>query len=198
VIDTSGSMADSIGGGSSKIQFAAAAAHAAVDFFPDSSSLGLWNFSTRPSPGTDWTELVPLGPLGSSGNGTTRRAAMIAAADSLPSRVGGSTGLYATTLAAFDAVRSGYDPDAINSVVLLTDGANTDTTGIDLPTLLSSLRAEANSSEPVPIITIAVGQDADVATLRKISAAAGGSTLTAAEPADIRDAVIDAIVRAGS
>ena len=181
----------------SKIQFAAAAAKAAVDFFPDTSSLGLWGFSVDRTPTADWSQLVSLGPLGSHVGGKTRRQALTAAAASLPSLTGGDTGLYKTTLAAFEAVRTGYDPSQVNSVVLLTDGANTDTSGIDLPTLLSRLRSESNSSRPLPIITIAVGDDADVNTLKKISAATGGKTYPVSEPGDIRDALLDAISASG-
>jgi hypothetical protein len=101
-------------------------------------------------------------------------------------------------LGAFTAVHTGYDPAAANSVVLLTDGSNTQSAGVDLATLLSTLRSQTSSSAPLPIITIAVGKDADTATLQQISAATGGTTLTAAQPADIRDAVLDALVNAGS
>ena len=83
--------------------------------------------------------MVPLGPLGST-VGTTRRQALIAAAATLPGRTGGDTGLYNTVLGAYNAVRTGYDPAAANSVVLLTDGSNTQTAGIDLATLLDTLR----------------------------------------------------------
>jgi Mg-chelatase subunit ChlD len=141
--------------------------------------------------------LVPLGPLGSQVGGKTRRQALTAAAANLPNLTGGETGLYKTTLAAYEAVRSGYDPSEVNSVVLLTDGANTDTNGIDLPTLLSQLRSESNRSRPLPIITIAVGEDADVNTLKQISAATGGKTYTVSEPGDIRGAFLDAIIKAG-
>ena len=127
VIDVSGSMADSIGGSQSKIEFAAAAEKAAIDFFPDTSSLGLWTFSAKSNPQNDWTQVVTLGPLGSTVNGTTRRQALIAAAATLPNRTGGDTGLYNTVLGAFEAVHTGYDPAAANSVVLLTDGSNTQT-----------------------------------------------------------------------
>jgi hypothetical protein len=198
VIDVSGSMAEDIGGGQSKIEFAADAEKAAIDFFPDSSSLGLWTFSAKSNPAQDWTQVVPLGSLGSTVNGVTRRQALSAAAATLPGRVGGDTGLYNTVLGAFNAVHTGYDPAAANSVVLLTDGSNTQSAGVDLATLLSALRSQTSSSAPLPIITIAVGKDADAATLQQISAATGGTTLTAAEPADIRDAVLDALVRAGS
>jgi Ca-activated chloride channel family protein len=197
VIDTSGSMADDIGGGESKIQFAADALKSALGFFPDTSSLGVWTFSAQSNPQDDWTDVVPLGPLGTSVGDQTRRQALAAAATSLPGRVGGDTGLYNTILAAYESVRSTYDPTEANSVVLLTDGSNTQTAGVDLASLLSTLRAQTSSTQPVPIITIAVGSDADVATLKQISAATGGSTLTAAQPEDIRDAVLDALVNAG-
>ena len=198
VIDVSGSMADSIGGNQSKIRFAADAEKAAIDFFPDTSSLGLWTFSAKSNPQLDWTQVVTLGPLASKVGTLTRRQALISAAATLPGRVGGDTGLYNTVLGAYQAVRTGYDPAAANSVVLLTDGSNTQTAGIDLATLLSTLRAQTKASAPLPIITIAVGKDADVATLQQISAATGGSTLTAAAPTDIRDAVLDALVHAGT
>ncbi len=130
MIDVSGSMSDSIGGGQSKIQFAADAEKAAIDFFPDTSSLGLWTFSAKSNPSQDWTQVVTLGPLASKVGTVTRRQALVAAAATLPGRTGGDTGLYNTVLGAYQAVRTGYDPAAANSVVLLTDGSNTQTAGI--------------------------------------------------------------------
>jgi Ca-activated chloride channel family protein len=197
VIDLSGSMAATIGGGQTKIQFAAAAERAAIDFLPDTSALGLWGFSVDRTPSTDWKQFVSVGPLDGKLGATTRRQALIAVSQTLPTSTGGDTGLYPTALAAYKAVRSGYDPASVNSVVLLTDGANTDTRGIDLATLLSTLRSETNANRPLPIITIAVGADADAATLRKISAATGGTEYTVAKPQDIRDVFLDAVIRAG-
>lgn len=196
VIDLSGSMNERAGG-STKIQFAASAARAAVDFFPDTSSLGLWGFSANRSGRRDWTELVSLGPLGSATSGGVRRSVLLGATGRLPRQTGGATGLYNTTLAAFERVRSGWDPADINSVVLLTDGANTDR-GITLAALLSRLRSETSTARPLPIITIAVGAGADVTTLRRISAATHGRTYTVANPADIRAAFLDALISAGS
>lgn len=197
VIDLSGSMRDSIGGGRTKIEFAAAAEQAAIKFFPDSSSLGLWGFSVDRTSTSDWTTLVPLGPLGDAVGATSRRQALIDAARHMPSLVGGNTGLYTTTLAAYDRVRSGYDPQSVNSVVVLTDGANTDTRGIDLTSLLERLRSERDARRPLHIITIAVGRDADTTTLHEISAATGGRSYVAVKPGDIQDALLDAIITAG-
>jgi Ca-activated chloride channel family protein len=197
VIDLSGSMADTIGGDQTKIELAAQAELAAIKFFPDSSSLGLWGFSVDRAPGADWTVLVPLGPLNGRVGATTRRAALAAAARTMPSIVAGNTGLYATTLAAYESVRTGYDPASVNSVVLVSDGANTDTRRVDLPTLLSRLRSETSATHPVPVITVAVGQDADIATLDKIAKATGGTAYTVTEPDEIRNAFLDAIIKAG-
>jgi Ca-activated chloride channel homolog len=197
VIDLSGSM-DERAAGSTKIRFAASAARSAVDFFPDTSSLGLWGFSANRSGSRDWAELVSLGPLGSVTTGGVRRSVLLRATARLPRQTGGATGLYSTTLAAYERVRSGWDPADVNSVVLLTDGANTDRTGVRLPGLLSRLRSETSASRPLPIITIAVGAGADVGTLRRISAATHGQTYTVANPADIRSAFLDALIAAGS
>jgi Ca-activated chloride channel family protein len=196
VIDLSGSMAEKAAG-STKIRFAANAARSAVTFFPDTSALGLWGFSVNRSGSRDWTELVSLGSLGSPTTGGLRRTRLLSAAARLPSQTGGNTGLYNTTIAAYEKVRSGWDPAFVNSVVLLTDGANTDHAGIHLAQLLGRLRSETSTARPLPIITIAVGPDADVATLRKISAATHGQTYTVTNPADIRSAFLDALISAG-
>ena len=82
-------------------------------------------------------------------------------------------------------------------MVLLSDGANTDTSGVDLVSLLSRLRSESNASRPLPIITLAVGADADAATLKKISAATRGTEYTVDQPGDIRAAFLDAIIKTG-
>ena len=109
--------------------------------------------------------------------------------------MGGGTGLYDTTLAAFRTVRVGYDPARINSVVLLTDGRNRDDDiGIGLPTLLRTLRAEFDPAQPVPIITIGMGPDANMAALRRISETTGGKAYSALDPNDIETVFLDAMI----
>ena len=194
VIDVSGSMADPAGNGSSKIEVAAKAAADAAGYFPDSSSFGLWAFSSGKAGGLPWRQLAPLVPLGSSVAGGTQRQALLAAAGRLPGLVGGDTALYDTALAAFEQVRNTYDPAKVNTVVLLTDGQNEYPSGLDLPGLLTKLRSLADPSRPVPIITIGVGSQADVATLQQISAATGGKAYSVRNPADIRGVFLDAIL----
>jgi hypothetical protein len=101
--------------------------------------------------------------------------------------------LYDTTLAAVRAVRAGWDPVRVNAVVLLTDGDDTDADGISLDQLLSTLRSEETSGQPVPVITIAYGDSAGAQSLAAISAATGGATYQASDPSRIRDIFLDAV-----
>ncbi|MGH8962536.1 MAG: VWA domain-containing protein [Jatrophihabitantaceae bacterium] len=189
VIDVSGSMNDNAGNGQSKIQLASQACVAAMTFVPDGWSAGLWSFSRQASPADDWTELVPVGPVSSD------RADLLDAARSLPTRVGGDTGLYDTALAAFERARDNYRSGRVNSVVLLTDGANLDPGGISLSSLLGTLKAEYSSTSPVHIVTIALGKDADAASLRQISAATGSVTHVVRDPTDVRTVLLRSVLR---
>jgi Ca-activated chloride channel family protein len=191
VIDVSGSMAQSADNGRTKIEVAAAATAGAVGYFPDSSAFGLWAFSSDLANGLPWAELAPLRPLGSP----TQRHRLVAAAGHLPALVGGNTALYDTALAAFEQVRNTYDPGKVNSVVLLTDGKNDYPQGLSLAQLQTKLRSLADPARPVPIITIGIGDQADIATLRQISAVTGGKTYVVHDPAEIRGVFLDAMLQ---
>jgi len=195
VVDVSGSMSDPAGNGQTKIQVAASAAATAVNYFPDTSSFGLWAFSSDQTANTPWSQRAPLAPLGAKANGVSHRAVLAGAAATLPSLVGGSTALYDTTLAAYEDVRNTYDSAKFNSVVLLTDGMNDYPAGISLATLLVRLRSLVDVAHPVPIITIGVGDQADIPTLRQISAVTGGKTYAVRNPADVRGVFVDAMLQ---
>ena len=187
-IDVSGSMGDTSGTALSKIALAAAAAQTAMSIVPDSWTLGLWAFSAHDPPATDWTELTPLSNVGSS------RPQLAAAAGTLPGRVGGNTGLYDTAWAAFQDVTRNYNPADVNVVALLTDGANVDPNGIDLPTLTSRLKAAYNPQRPVRIVTIGIGSQADAGALQAISNATHGQSYIVLNPVDIKSVLLQAIV----
>lgn len=187
-IDVSGSMRENSGNGKSKIQVVTAAAEAAMGFLPDDWSVGIWTFSQHDRPRTDWTELVPLGPV------QTQRRTLLSAAATLPSRVSGNTGLYDTTLAGFQDVSAHYDPASVNVVAVLTDGADADRDSIGLPALLSRLRAAYNPAKPVHIITIGIGSRADASALRSISEVTHGQSYIVKDPNQILGVVLDSII----
>jgi len=195
VMDLSGSMLDDAGNGQPRIKVASAALAAAVNFFPDSSDLGVWAFSSDQGRNSPWVELVPVGPLSQKLGSVTRRQKLVATAQSFPSRVHGATALYDTTLAAYRSAKAGYVPGKVNTIVLVTDGANDYPQGITLKQLTDQLRAFADPARPVPVIAIGIGNGVDSAALGKIASATGGKSYIVKDPADIRGVFLDAVLQ---
>jgi Ca-activated chloride channel family protein len=193
VVDVSGSMAAPVpgSGGSSRLDLALRAAGAGMELYPDTTEVGLWSFAQGASTTTDHQELVPIAPLTASGNGGREALALAMAA--LRPEPDAGTALYDTTLAAVRAVRTGWDPARVNAVVLLSDGVDNDAQGMGLDQLLATLRSEQASGQPVPVITIAYGQGSGADALAAISAATGGASYQASDPAQIRDIFLDAV-----
>jgi Ca-activated chloride channel family protein len=194
VFDVSGSMKQPVPGtGLTKMDLAKRAALRSLALFAPETNLGSWEFSTNLDGGRDWRETVPIGPMSAQvAPGKTRRDLLAARLTTLHA-TSGDTGLYDTSLAAYEYIRQHYVPDRLNLVVLLTDGINDDPGGgIDLKTLLAKLRAD-RGPQPVRFITIAYGADADTATLKKIAAATGGASFQARDPRDIDRVFVDVI-----
>lgn len=195
VIDVSQSMAQAAGSGQSRIEAAGAAAKAAVALLPDGAALGLWAFSSDQSPTTPWAQLVPLGPLAGPVGPVSRRQALLAAAGGLAGRLHGGTALYDTAFAAYQQVQRSYDPDKVNSVVLLADGRDDYQGGRTLAGLLSALRAAADPQRPVRVITIGIGSGADRPALAQIATATGGSYYQAGQADDLTAAFLAAVAQ---
>ena len=187
IIDTSGSMNEPMPGGQNRISVARDGALTGLALMPNTTSVGLWTFSLTA------TELVPLGPLGGLDNGVPQRLALQQAGATLPGRVGGSTALYDTALAGYEALKNGYDPTKVNAEVLITDGRNERAGGLDLNTLLSRLRAETDPTRPVEIIGIGIGPDADMPVLNQIAAVTGGKAYQALDAATFGAVFFDAL-----
>ncbi|WP_305094128.1 substrate-binding domain-containing protein [Prescottella sp. R16] len=193
VEDVSGSMAENAGP-ATRIALTVQASETGAKLFPDNAQLGLWAFSIGlGGGGKDYRELVPIRRLDETVDGATQRQKLTDAVRTLPTLVQGGTGLYDTTLAAFRKVKEGYDPGAVNSVILLTDGANEDPSSITLDNLLATLTREQDPARPVIVVTIGVTEDADAAVLQKISAATGGTSHIARTPAEIPGVFVDAM-----
>ena len=195
VYDVSGSMKEEVPGtgGRTKMDIVKIAAGQALGLFAPETNLGTWLFSSNLNGSRDWVESVPIGPTNARlPNGKLRRQVLAEALARLQA-TNGDTGLYDTTLAAFRALKRSYAPDRINIVVLLTDGINDDPTGgITRAELLRRLKAEQGDN-PVQIITIAYGANADVESLRLISKATGGLAYVSRDPKDILRVFTDAI-----
>ncbi len=197
VFDDSASMEASVGS-STRATLARDAAKSALTLFPDSSAIGLWAFARRLAGETDWTELVPTRTLDADAGGRSQRDAIGEQLDSIPDRLApGGTGLYDTTLAAVRAAREDYDPTAVSSVVIVTDGMDEDGDSIGLGPLVETLRAEVDTSRPVKVIGIALGPDADLGALEEIAEATGGAAYSAVDENDLQSVLFDALRQRG-
>ncbi|WP_244274103.1 VWA domain-containing protein [Geodermatophilus obscurus] len=193
VIDVSASMEAPAGDGT-RATLARDAARSALTLIPGTSSIGLWVFAHQLEGEQDWQELAPIRTLTDEVDGSTQRELLDRELETIPDRLDpGGTGLYDTTLAAFRSAQEQYDPEAVSSVVIVTDGTNEDASGIGLDELLQALAAEADPQRPVKVIGVALGPDADITALQQIGDATGGAAYSAVDPTDLQDVLFDAL-----
>jgi hypothetical protein len=186
VIDVSGSMNQKVGS-KTRMQLTIEAAESGLKLFPDNAALGLWSFSTKLSGSADWKPLVPIRKLNAQ-----QRQQMVNQLRAQQARVGGGTGLYDTAIAAVRTVRDSYDPTAVNSVMLFTDGKNDDT-GLSLDQAVQALEALRDPARPVRIIALGMGPDVDDTELAKLAQATGGRSYVATNPGELKDVFINAL-----
>ncbi|TYL45433.1 VWA domain-containing protein [Nocardioides sp. BGMRC 2183] len=194
VVDVSGSM-DFAAGTTTRMGLTTQAAAAGLSLFQDNAAIGLWAFSQADDGllGADYRQLQPIRRLDEDAGGATQRDLLAGEFTRMGDIVGGGTSLYDTTLAAYEAAVESYDPAAVNSVLLLTDGANDDPDSLTQAELIAALRKAADPERPVRIITLGITDDADAAALKAIAAATGGQSYLARSPADIGRVFADAI-----
>jgi Ca-activated chloride channel family protein len=191
LVDVSGSMNQPVpGAGASKLTLAKQAIKDSLGLFTDDDRLGLWQFSDQTSGPGGWRERVPIGPLRAPFHGGVKRDVLLRAVDGLTAS--GGTALYDSVLAASRTLRQRYQPDAVNLLLVVSDGVDSNPRTIGLPALLARLGSE-QGSRPVRIVTIAYGQDADRAALRRIAEASGGTAYQALDPTDIEEVFAKAI-----
>jgi Ca-activated chloride channel homolog len=193
LIDVSGSMAEPVPGtGKTKLDLAREAGITSLGFAENGDSIGLWEFSQRISGSKDHRQLVGLGPAGDKvGPFPDRRTAVAAGYKAM--RPLGGTGLYDSVVAAYAAANASYRPDAVNTVLLLSDGQNEDAGSIDLPTTLARLKSMFRADRPVHLVTIAYGAEADRGSLAQLARATGGRSFDAVDPRRVSQVFIAAV-----
>ncbi|MQA98124.1 MAG: VWA domain-containing protein, partial [Streptosporangiales bacterium] len=194
LIDVSGSMAEPVPGtGVTRMQATAQTAIQGLRLFPDDSELGLWSFSTFMNGQRDYRELQPIMPLYVRHGGVTSRERQERTLSRIRPNPVGDTGLYDSILAGYREVKRGYQPDKVNTLLVLTDGRNDDPVGLTLEQLQARLRAEFDPERPVAIISIAFGPDIDANVLRQITALTNGAAYVTDDPAKIKSIFLESI-----
>ena len=199
LVDTSGSMNFPVPGtDSTRMQALVETATTGLGQFPADAALGLWAFGGAAGrDGLPYAEVAPLQRLDAPSGAGTHRESLAGALGSLPGLVGGETDLYRSVLDAYDMVRESYDPNAINSIIVISDGANDATSSLSREDFLARLQASVDPSRPVVVVTLGLLEDADPATLAEISEATGGSSHIAGTPEEVVQVFARAIGQRG-
>jgi Ca-activated chloride channel family protein len=189
VLDVSGSMGDPAGADTedTKLELAKHAAVDALDQFNDADQVGLRIFSTNLGPGKDQDhlDLVPVAPIGANREALERQIESLVPTNGTP--------LFEVARQSYESILSGYDPNRINAVILLTDGHNDDgqdSDDVDQESgLINEIRhgSTGENSKPVRVFTIGYGSDADMAALKSISEASNAAAYNATDASSIRD-----------
>lgn len=182
LLDVSGSMGErAAADGSTKLDLAKEAILSSLELFASDDQVSLWTFTDAEVSGQpEIVEIVPMGSL------TSNRAAIERAVEGLFPQYG--TPLYEATQLAYEEAITNYDPERINAVVVLSDGANVDLIQSDdadqLEALLADLGAasEGRNSRPVRVFPIGYGSGANLDVLGAIAEAAASAVYDASDP----------------
>ncbi|WP_369045612.1 vWA domain-containing protein [Sinomonas sp. P10A9] len=182
-VDVSGSMRDEIQPGVTKIQAAKNAVDGALALFGYDDQVGIEGFSNK-----DGGALEP---------GVVQQLASVKAQrESISAKVHGLspiayTPLYEAVGLAVDTVGAGYRSDALNSVILLSDGTNDTARPGTLEDTIAKLSAQSATGKKIKVFTLAYGAQADTEALQKIAASSGGQYFDATDPTRIQDVLKD-------
>ncbi len=162
VIDVSGSMAEPAPGSDTPlIDLVREGVLGLAELLPDDSRMALWQFGAQLDPPRDYEELLPWAPLDAA-----HRDALAEATTAMTVTDTG-TGLYDTTLAAYQYARDNYREATPNHVIVFTDGRNEDRPGsIDIDELASGLSEATDPARPVQLTIISFGADTDAELLQ--------------------------------
>lgn len=172
-LDLSGSMNQEFMPGSSRIDLVRMTTSAGFDQSPPRSRFGLMTFQSRDS---DFEPVIrELIPLRINTDPRNAKDLDLYARTLKQAKPEGGTPLYNAIQQAVKTAEKDYDPNYVNRVLVITDGANRDVTGsISLEALLADLK-DKDPTRPVDLTLIALGPDADYPVLKQISDAVGGT-----------------------
>ncbi len=192
LLDVSGSMGGDGGDGFTKLELAISAIESALDEFSPNDQISLVTFTTSDTGiETLITDVVPFGSFSANGPTISSRLATLFPQAGTP--------LYEAIDQTYALALEEYDPDLINAIVVLSDGANDDSNpGNDerqLEELLQALSvgSEGQGSKPVRVFPIAYGEGANFDVLEALAEAASSAVYDASDPRSINKVFAEVI-----
>ncbi len=185
-IDVSGSMAAIQPDGKMLFDTVRETSLVALSTLLDHTSVGLWAFGSEIDGPKDYRELEAVAPLGKNRD---QLIGALRAARPIPTS---GTGLYDTVLAGYRTLQRDFDPAAVTTLIVMTDGKNDEATGLNLPQLKKQLRRIKDPAKPIDFAGIGFG-GADIAALDQISQITGGRVARVKDPVQLLGILISLI-----
>lgn len=194
-LDTSGSMADPLGiMPGRRIDSVMKLLTTTWDHFQVGQPLGLITFNAGGKDGVTpiITKVAPihddLTPAGFQFRTKIRKAM----AKGLP--VGGGTPLYQAIVTSYKWALEEYREGHTNRLVLMTDGANEDSSStITIEQCIADLKKMQSTERPVVLMLVGMGPDADMAALNRIAKETNNEAAMVVSPQDLANKVALAI-----
>ncbi|MFD1813585.1 substrate-binding domain-containing protein [Rhodococcus gannanensis] len=167
LLDVSASMSRSDGSGT-LLSNVSDTMTTVLDTLPDDTEVGLWLYSNGLDGSRPYRVAVATAPLGQTrdGIGNTLESTTPATA----------TSTYRSVLAAYESAKSGHSNGSTNSVLLITDGPNDDTS-MSSAQFLAAVTSATDPDHHVQVDVIMIGENSDRATLHQLSAITGGTLI---------------------
>lgn len=192
LLDVSGSMGESGGDGKTKLELAKEAILGSLDEFAPDDEVALVTFTDAGQSGEPAVvELVPSGRFADNSAAIERTLGGLFPQNGTP--------LYFAAQQEYERALELYDPERINAIVILSDGANEDINFSDDDEQLSQLLAtlsrgsEGQGSRPVRVFPIAYGEGANFEVLEAIADAASSAVYDASDPRSINKVFAEVI-----
>jgi hypothetical protein len=158
--------------------------------FTDDTLMGLWTFASGLPDGKDYQERVPVRPL----DALQRDRLNFAVTSYQP--VGTNTrGLYESVLAAYTAIKDGWDENRSNAVLVFTSGTNTKPDGLTLDTVQLELEKLTDPTKPIRLILLGFGPDVNLDELTALAKTTGGKAFKVERPEEIGGIFLQALLR---
>jgi hypothetical protein len=161
--------------------------------FPDSTQMGLWEFSNHLAGASPYRQLVPVGPLPNELGLISRRQQLQQINETIRPDGGSTVALNDSVLAAYRVMLSSYAPGYANAILLLTSGIDNARSDMSLGKLLSALRVLYNPSRRVEIVAIMFGRAGNFSALRQIAAATHGGAYEITDPTQVGRVFFEAV-----
>jgi len=191
LVDISGSMDEGTGDGRSKLDGAISGVQSTVGHFRSTDEVGVWAFTTGISSKLG-KSVVPVREFSALADG---KEGLKDSVTDLKNANKGGTPLYDAISTSYDYMQKHAETGRINAIVVLTDGADTDSQ-ISLQSLLvklNSAKKEGGEGAQVRIFPIAYGKEANKDVLSQIAKASGGQMFDASDATKI-DTVFASVI----